>query len=181
MLIYACLFITLLASGRNKPVHLELLSFSWNSAEIQKCMLKCPMCFLKVYSSISPNSSWVSSLWQTFKPDTELRRACLREASISSSRLQLFDLVSEETGKKEGKMKNERYGPLQQVSQACVFFSRSADFSCGNKKLYQPHSIQWEFDNPTWVDDAFPLLRRTATGELGSPLWVLQGANVAPT
>lgn len=102
MLIYACLFITLLASGRNKPVHLELLSFSWNSAETQKCMLKCPMCFLKVYSSISPNSSGVSSLWQTFKPDTELCRACLREASISSSRLQLFDLVSEETGKKEG-------------------------------------------------------------------------------
>lgn len=103
-----CTFVhhSLLASGRNKPVNWELLTCSWNSAEIQKYMLKCPTRFLKVYSSISPNSSWVSSLWQTIKPDAEFCGACLREDSISGSRLQLFDLFSQETGKKEKKMKN---------------------------------------------------------------------------
>lgn len=153
MLIYACLFITLLASGRNKPVHLELLSFSWNSAETQKCMLKCPMCFLKVYSSISPNSSGVSSLWQTFKPDTELCRACLREASISSSRLQLFDLVSEETGKKEGKNEKRAIWSSTAIFTSLCVFQQDRWFLLQRQKaipapqhsvrVWQPHVSRW--------------------------------------
>lgn len=91
--------------------------------------------------------------------DSEFCGACLREGSISGSRLQLFDLFSQKTGKKEGEM-NKWQGPLQQFLQACVFFSRSADFYHREKKLYQHHSIHWEFGNSTWVDDASPLLHR---------------------
>lgn len=78
-------------------------------------------------------------------------------------------------GRKGGKMENKWYGSLLQFLQACVLFSRNTDFYHKSKRLHQCHSSQRDFDNSTGVDNASPLLHRTATEGLCS-----QSANVAP-
>lgn len=157
-----CTFVhhSLLASGRNKPVNWELLSCSWNSAEIQKYVLKCPTRFLKVYSSISPNSSWVSSLWQTIKPDAEFCGACLREDSISGSRLQLFDLFSQETGKKEEKNEEQVLGWSTAIFTSLCAFQQERWFLPQRQKaipapqhsmrVWQQHVSRWCMFSASW-------------------------------
>lgn len=100
-----CMFVhrALLASGRNKCTWNYWVSAKTQLKSKNAC-LNAPYVFSKF---IHPSHQTPLEFLACDRLDTEFCGACLWEASISGSRLQLVDLFSQEMGKKERKMKNK--------------------------------------------------------------------------